>query len=330
MRFKFLVLLIILAVLFLVSFMLGKYPLAIIDVLNALTGHIFDSGKQEITDTVVFQIRLPRIIAAIMVGACLAISGAVYQGFFRNPLVSPDILGVSSGAGFGAAVGILLSGNGALVQLSAFVCAFIAVAAAYGISKIVKGNATLALVLSGMAIASLFAALISLVKYVADPIDQLPNITYWLMGSFAAVKNNDLLFAAGPMVIGMAVLLLVRWRLNVLAMGDEEAKALGVSTDKFRLLIVVCCTLITASAVCISGIIGWVGLIIPHIGRSLVGPDHKKLLPVSGLLGAIYLLFIDNICRNMLQIELPIGILTAIIGAPFFIFILAKEQRGWF
>lgn len=280
-------------------------------------------------DTVVMNIRLPRILAAMMVGASLALAGVSFQGLFRNPLVSPDILGVSSGAGFGAALAILMNGNNALIQLSAFCFALLSVGISYAVSRMVRGNATLSLILAGMAIASLFSAFLSLMKYVADPIDQLPAITYWLMGSLASVGSKGLAFAAGPILLGMTILILIRWRFNVLAMGEEEAAALGVNTGRLRLIIIVCCTMITASAVCISGTIGWVGLVIPHIGRMLVGPNHKQLLPVSLVLGATYLLFIDNIARLVASVEIPIGILTAIVGAPFFIYLLNRSHRGW-
>jgi iron complex transport system permease protein len=324
-------LVIVLAVLFIFSFVLGRYPISPGDVLKVLASHIvpayhFNTG---IINTIVIQIRLPRILAAMVVGASLALSGVSFQGLFRNPLVSPDILGVSSGAGFGAALAILLSGNQLAIQVSAFCFALLAVGISYGISKMVKGNPTLSLILAGMAIASLFGAMLSLVKYVADPVNQLPAITYWLMGSLASVGSKGLLYAAIPMLIGMIVLILIRWRFNVLAMGEEEAKALGVDTGRLRVIIVVCCTMITASAVCISGTIGWVGLVIPHIGRALVGPDHKGLLPVCLLIGAIFLLLIDDIARVVASVEIPIGILTAIVGIPFFVFLLKRGGRGW-
>jgi iron complex transport system permease protein len=322
---------VLLVVLFIFSFVMGRYPISPLNVVKILGSHIlpvfhFNSG---ILDTIVMQIRLPRILAAMIVGASLALSGVSFQGLFRNPLVSPDILGVSSGAGFGAALAILLSGNQLAIQVSAFCFALLAVGISYSIGKMVKGNPTLSLILAGMAIASLFGALLSLVKYVADPVNQLPAITYWLMGSLASVGQKGLLYAAVPMLIGITVLILIRWRFNVLAMGEEEAKALGVDTGRLRIIIVVCCTMITASAVCISGTIGWVGLVIPHIGRALVGPDHKKLLPVCLLIGAIFLLLIDDIARVVASVEIPIGILTAIVGIPFFILLLRKGQRGW-
>ena len=326
-----LVLVVILTGLFLLSFVLGRYPISVGQVIKLLAARLFpiEPDWPIILETVVIQIRLPRILAAMMVGAGLSVAGAAFQGLFRNPLVSPDILGVSSGAGFGAALGILLSGRTVVVQLSAFSFGLIAVGAVYGVSKLVKSNPTLSLVLAGMAIGSMFGALLALVKYMADPINQLPTITYWLMGSLAAVDNRELLTAALAVLPSITVLMLIRWRLNVLAMGEEEAMALGMNTGRMRAVVVVCCTLITASSVCISGIIGWVGLLIPHIGRMVAGPDHKRLLPVSTLLGAAYLLLIDDICRIMAEMEIPIGILAAIAGVPFFIYLLTRGRDGW-
>jgi len=317
--------------LFILSFAVGRYPISPADVLRVLVSHIvpIEHTWPNILDTVVMQVRLPRIMAAMLVGASLAVAGTSFQGLFRNPLVSPDILGVSTGAGFGAALGILLSGNSAVIQVLAFTSALLAVGISYGVSRVVKGNAVLSLILAGMAIASLFGALLSLMKYVADPVNQLPAIVYWLMGSLASVGTRDLAFAAIPMLVGIIVLLLIRWRLNVLAMGEEEAMALGVDTGRLRAIVIVSCTMMTASSVCISGTIGWVGLVIPHVGRMLVGPNHKVLLPVSLLLGAVYLLLIDDIARVAASVEIPIGVLTAIVGVPFFIYLLSRSGRGW-
>jgi iron complex transport system permease protein len=333
------ILLVILLVFFILSFAIGRYPVSPADVIQILTSKLVElltlqnftitPTWPDIVETVVLQIRLPRIIAAMLIGGGLAIAGVAFQGLFRNPLVSPDILGVSSGASLGAALGILLSGNRIVIELMAFTIAILAVGICYSISKVIKGNPTLSLILAGMAMGSLLNAFLSVVKYAADPTNELPAITYWLMGSLAAITNNDLLFAAIPMLIGIIVLILIRWRLNVLAMGEEEAMAMGVDTNKLRFVIVLCCTLVTASAVSISGTIGWIGLTMPHVGRMLVGPDHKKLVPVTVLLGAIFLLLIDNIARIMAQVEIPIGILTAIIGVPFFLYLLMKGKRGW-
>ncbi len=326
-----LILVCILVGLFILSFAIGRYPVSPGNVVKILISHVIpiDHTWPDVLNTVVTHIRLPRIIAAIMIGASLALAGASFQGLFRNPLVSPDILGVSSGAGFGAALAILLNGNQLVIQASAFFFALLAVVISYGIGKLVKGNQTLSLILAGMAIASLFGALLALMKYVADPIDQLPAITYWLMGSLASVGQKGLLYSAIPIVAGISVLILIRWRFNVLAMGEEEAMALGVNTGKIRAIIVICCTMITASSVCISGTIGWVGLVIPHVCRTLVGPNHKRLLPVSLLMGAIFLLLIDNIARTIAMVEIPIGILTAIVGVPFFVYLLSRRNRGW-
>jgi iron complex transport system permease protein len=321
----------ILILLFIFSFALGRYPVSPLDVIKILLSQFLpiDHTWRNVLETIVLNIRLPRILAAMLVGGCLALAGASFQGLFRNPLVSPDILGVSSGAGFGAALAILLDAGIWGIQVSAFCFALLAVAIAFFISRMVKGNPALSLILAGMAIASLFGAFLSMAKYVMDPINQLPAITFWLMGGLSSIKSPDLLIAAVPMVAGIIILILIRWRFNVLAMGEEEARALGLDTGKLRAIIVVCCTLITASGVCIAGTIGWVGLVIPHVGRTLVGPDHKRLIPICVLLGAAYLLLIDDIARTLLQIEIPIGILTAIIGAPFFIYLLSRGGRGW-
>jgi len=327
----FAIILTILIVLFIFSFVLGRYPISPVKVIQILESHIVPMTHTwpDVMETVIMNIRFPRILAAMAVGASLALAGASFQGLFRNPLVSPDILGVSSGAGFGAALAILLNGNNAIIQISAFCFALLSVGISYTVSKMVKGNTTLSLILAGMAISSLFSAFLSLMKYVADPVNQLPAITYWLMGSLASVGSKGLAYAAVPMLAGITILILIRWRFNVLAMGEEEAQALGVDTGRLRIIIILCCTMITASAVCISGTVGWVGLVIPHIGRMLVGPNHKQLLPVCVVLGAAYLLFIDNIARLVASVEIPIGILTAIVGAPFFIYLLNRSNKGW-
>jgi iron complex transport system permease protein len=277
---------------------------------------------------VIFNIRLPRILMALCIGGGLAISGSAFQGMFQNPLVSPDILGVTAGAGFGAALGILLSGNAATVQLFALSFGVLAVILSYSISRIYKTTPTLMLVLAGIVVGAIFSALLSLVKYVADPHQKLPAIVFWLMGSLAAISAQDVVTATPPMLAGMAGLLLVRWRINLLSMGDEEARALGVKTEQLKGIIILCCTAITASAVSVCGIIGWVGLVIPHIGRMLVGPDHKILLPASLAIGAAYLIVIDDLARSVMSAEIPLGILTAIVGAPFFAFLLRRTQGG--
>jgi len=311
------------------SFMIGRYPISPIEVISIISSKILNIEYSNIAETVIFQIRAPRIIAAMLVGAGLSISGASFQGLFRNPLVSPDILGVSAGAGFGAAIAILLSLNLFYIQIFALVFGLIAVAITYFVGRIVKNNSILVLVLSGMAIGSLFSALTSFIKYVADPYEKLPAIVFWLMGSLSSVSNREILVVILPILAGIGILLIIRWKINVISMGEDEARSLGLNTKNFTGLVIICCTIITASAVCISGVIGWVGLVIPHIGRMIIGPDHRKLLPATLSLGAFYLLLVDNFARALTTVEIPLGILTAIIGAPFFIYLLKKSKIGW-
>ncbi len=302
--------------------------------LPLLTGQPFDLPTFEQTwdsveSTVIFQIRLPRVIAALLVGGGLSVAGASFQGLFKNPLVSPDILGVASGAGFGAALAILLSGNPLMIQLSAFCFGIVAVAVTYSISRIYKTTSTLVLVLSGIIVGALFSALLSLLKYLADPYDTLPAIVFWLMGSLSAVSNKDIVAVAPPILIAGLCLYVIRWRINLLSVGEEEARALGVDTEWMTRVIIVAATVITASAVCIGGIIGWVGLVVPHVGRMLVGPDFRRLIPVSAVLGASFLLIVDDIARTLTTTEIPLGVLTALIGAPFFAYLLTKKKVGW-
>ena len=316
--------------LFFVSFMLGRYPVAPLDVVKTILSPIFPqlAVSPEI-NSIVFTIRLPRIIAALLVGAALSVAGASFQGIFKNPLVSPDLLGVSMGAGFGAAIAILANAGNALIQLSAFIFGIISVSITYGISKAYKAGGILLLVLSGTAVSAFFNALISGAKFMANPYDKLPQITYWLMGSLSAVNFDKLAMIIIPLLIGMIVILVLRWHLNLLAMGDEEAQSLGLDAGKLRLIIIVACTLVTSAAVSISGIIGWVGLVVPHMTRIIVGPDHKILLPASISIGASFLLLIDNISRTFISIEIPIGILTAIVGVPLFLYLLRRGYSEW-
>ncbi len=328
-----------LPVLFVVSLFIGQYDVSPSHVIDLLGAPFLNLLPEEIIHVepswtaaeynIVYIIRLPRVIAAVLVGSGLALAGAAYQGLFKNPLVSPDILGVSSGAGFGASLAILLSAGAFMTQLSAFCFGILAVAITYLLSRVYRTTPTLILVLSGIIVGAFFTALISLTKYLADPYEKLPAITFWLMGSLAAVRYSDLLLVAPPMLAAAAILILIRWRINLLAVGDDEARALGIDTKRMSQIIIICSTLITAGAVCIAGIIGWVGLVVPHLGRMLVGPDYRKLLPVTIIIGASYLLIIDDIARNLTRAEIPLGILTAIIGAPFFAYLLRKRSVGW-
>ena len=317
-------------VLFFASFLIGRYPISPVDVISTMLCPIFPQLEvsQTIT-TIVFEIRLPRIIAAIVVGAALAMAGAAFQSIFKNPLVSSDLLGVSNGAGFGAALAIILSGSNAVIQLFAFIFGLISVSITYLISKAYKAGGILILVLSGVAISAFFNALISAIKFIADPDDKLPEIVYWLMGSLASVTMEKLLMILIPIIIGFAILLALRWHMNLLAMGDEEAQSLGLNPSRVRLLIIIGCTLLTSAAVSVSGVIGWIGLVIPHMTRMIVGPDNRILIPASLSLGASFLLLIDNISRAVIAIEIPIGILTAVIGVPIFLYLLKKGYSEW-
>lgn len=317
-------------ILFFASFLMGRYPISPIDVVSTIMSPIFPQLEVSSTiTTIVFEIRLPRIIGALVVGACLAMAGAAFQSIFKNPLVSSDLLGVSNGAGFGAALAILISGANIVTQIFAFIFGLISVSITYLISKTYRAGGILVLVLSGVAISAFFNSLISAIKFIADPDDKLPEIVYWLMGSLASVTMDKLLMISIPVIVGAVILLLLRWHMNLLAMGDEEAQSLGINPSRIRLLIIAGCTLLTSAAVSISGIIGWIGLIIPHMARMIVGPDNKILMPASLSLGASFLLLVDNISRVVISIEIPIGILTAVIGVPIFLYLLKRGYSEW-
>ena len=317
-------------ILFFASFLIGRYPISPVDVVKTILSPIFPQLKVSQTiSTIVFEIRLPRIIAAFAVGSALAVAGTSFQSIFKNPLVSPDLLGVSNGAGFGAALAIILTSSNFLIQVLAFVFGIISVSITYLISRAYKAGGILVLVLSGVAISAFFNALISCIKFVADPQDKLPEIVYWLMGSLSSVTIDKLIMIIIPFFIGIIILLVLRWQMNILAMGDEEAQSLGLNPTKIRLLIIGGCTLLTSAAVSISGIIGWIGLIIPHMARMIVGPDNRILIPASLSLGASFLLLVDNISRAVITIEIPIGILTSIIGVPIFLYLLKRGYSEW-
>jgi iron complex transport system permease protein len=331
-RNRYIILVAALIITVVISITLGRYAISFEDMMKLIFGWINGSinDVSSKTYTVFYSFRLPRIIAAFLVGAGLSVAGASYQAVFRNPVVSPDILGASSGSGFGAAIAILLSFNFFFTEVSSFVMGIIAVALTYIIaSRIGHGdNGTVTLVLTGMVISSVFSAFISLCKYVADPYSKLPAITFWLMGSLAAIVPKKVYFLIIPMLLGMVPLFLIRWRLNVLSFGDEEAKTLGVNTKQLRFIIIVCSTIITAASVTVSGLVGWVGLIVPHLARMIVGHNYKQVIPASILLGGTYLLLVDDVARNVTSSEIPLGILTAIMGGPFFIYLLLRENKG--
>jgi iron complex transport system permease protein len=275
-------------------------------------------------------VRLPRIAAAMLVGGALAAAGAAYQGLFRNPLVSPDILGVSAGAGLGAVLGIFLSLPVLGIQLLAFLVGLGTVGLVLLVAASVRGREpVLVLVLAGVVVGALAGSAISLLKVLADPYGQLPAITFWLLGSLAAIKLEDLTTTLPVAALGLVPLALLRWRINVLSLGDEEAQALGINAGRLRIVVIAAATLMTASVVAIAGIIGWVGLIMPHMARMLVGPNFDRLLPAAIVLGAGYLLLVDTLARTIAAVETPIGILTAFVGAPVFLWLLARGRHGW-
>jgi len=312
----------------LASFLLGHYPVPLRELLGILGSKLglpispFWTAQME---TAVWSIRLPRVLMSVLVGACLAAAGAAYQGVFQNPMASPDILGASAGAGFGAALAILLGLSAAGITLAAFAMSLATVALVFTVSRHAKGDRILGLVLAGIMISSLFQSGTSFIKLAADPSNKLPQITYWLMGSLAGAQWSDLGFVLLPMLAGLIMLVLLRWQLNVVTMGDDEARAMGVNAPRIRLWVVVCSTLITAAAVSVSGMIGWVGLVIPHMMRRIVGSDYRCLMPASILGGGIFLLIVDNVSRNVTTAGIPIGILTAFIGAPFFLWLITGK-----
>ena len=315
-----------LAALTALAFAVGRYPVSLAEIFSVLSGQPVGAN----VETVVLQVRGPRVLAALLVGAALAAAGTAYQGMFRNPLVSPDILGVSTGAALGAVLGIFLSQGILFIQIFAFAGGLAAVGLVYWIGSRLRGHdPLLGLVLTGVVIGTLLGSAIALLKYLADPYNQLPAITYWLLGSLASVSPKEIFYSIPLIFAGLAPMLLLRWRMNLLALPDDEARALGVDVRRLRTLVVVCATLMTASAVAISGIIGWVGLLIPHAARMLVGPDFGRLLPLAMLLGAAFLLAVDTLCRTIATIEVPPGVLTALIGTPFFLWLFALSRRPW-
>lgn len=318
----------------LVSLSLGQYHVPISD-LTAFAGwRIFGIGeahqeKYALLKNLLCNIRLPRILAAMLIGASLSVSGAAFQALFVNPLVSPGLLGVLAGASFGAALAMVLGKSWLLVQLSTLGFGFIAVGVAVGIAKVYRAQSIIILVLGGIISGAFFTSLLSIVKYTADPANQLPAIVYWLMGSLSSIDSTTIAIVSVPMLIGIGVVILHGRQLNILSMGEEEAQSLGLNVRRVRLTVIFFATLISALTVMVGGMIGWVGLIIPHICRLIVGPNNQILLPATALTGALYLLLIDNISRLVFVFEIPIGIITSIIGIPFFALVLHKAQRGW-
>lgn len=340
-RLRFTLLLAGFVLVFLVSFAVGRYSVApgktcciLLDALLRRAGEL--ANRLPFADAewglapfwtsaeaaVVLNVRLPRILAAALIGAALSVAGVSYQGMFRNPMVSPDLLGASTGAGFGAALALLLSMNYFAVTLSAFLFGLAAVMLAYLISRRSRMDITLSMVLAGMMISSLFTSGTSLIKLLADTESQLPAITYWLMGSLTSVRGRDVRFAALPVLLGILPLLLLRWRINLLTLSEAEARSMGVDTRRLRLTVIFCATLMTAASVSISGMIGWVGLVIPHFCRMIFGYDYRRLLPASALLGGAFLMLVDDLARTIATSEIPLGILTSFVGAPVFLYLI--------
>ena len=330
-QYKLTVLLLLLVALICVSSLLGRYAVRASDVLAACLGWMGLAPTVHGGAQVVMELRLPRIVGAVLVGAALSVSGAAYQVMFRNPMVSPTILGVSAGAAFGAAIAILLSLPVLVVHLMTFGGGLLAVAITYvvGVKFCRGGNTTLAIILSGIIVSTLFTSLLSMIKYVADPYDKLPVIVYWLMGSLASITRDNLILPLLLMAAAFLPLYFLRWKINLLSFGDEEAKSLGIPVERLRLTVIICATLMTAAAVSISGIIGLVGLVVPHLVRFIVGPDFRFLLPGSALMGGLFLLVSDNLARTLWTMEIPLGILTSLFGVPFFLYLLIKYHHSW-
>lgn len=312
------------AVVVVVSLLWGRYPMTPADLWALVTA----PGSDPTIERIFAQIRGPRIAAAMLVGLALAVAGTVYQGMFRNPLVSPDLLGASAGAGFGASLAIVLGVGLVGLQVLAFAAGLVAVLAAWAVSRSMRRDPLLGLILAGIVVSAVFSAGTSFLKYVADPTQQLPAITFWLMGGFNGVRPDQLPALAGIVGACLVVLWLLRWQLNVLAFSDESARTLGVDVRVVRGVVVVCATLMTTASVSVGGLVAWVGLVVPHLVRLAVGPDFRRLLPLAALAGAIFLLLVDDVARNVWTMELPLGILTALVGGPFMLLLILRD-RSW-
>ena len=316
----------VLLALFLVSFVLGRYDVPLWQVVRILLSKVLPLEATWTANmaVAVLNVRLPRILLACLVGCALSTAGTAYQSVFRNPMAAPDILGASSGACFGAALAILTGQGAVMITVFAFLASLLSVALVYLVGNHTRGNRVVNLLLAGIMVGSLFSACTSYIKLVADPTNQLPQITYWLMGSLSGTRMGTVRFAAVCMAVGLVPLLLLRWRMNLLTLSPDEARAMGVHTDRLRLAVILSSTVLTAAAVSVSGMIGWVGLVIPHLSRRIVGSDCRRLMPMACLFGAAFLPLVDNMARCLTATEIPIGILTAFVGAPFFIYLMVR------
>ncbi|EHQ89696.1 FecCD family ABC transporter permease [Desulfosporosinus youngiae] len=317
--------------LFFGSFLVGRFAISPLTVLHIILSKFADIPQYWDTtlDTVVMQVRLPRIVLGILVGGALSVAGASYQTLFKNPMVSPDILGVSAGAAFGAALAMINNASWWQIQLLAFLFGIIAVAAAYTIAYVFGGNTITVLILAGIVVSSLFQSLLSIVKTLADTDNALPTITYWLMGSLGKGKNEDVLVMLPTLALSLFMIYIFRSQINVLAAGEDEARTMGVNVPLVKLVVVISSTLMTVSAVSICGIVGWVGMVVPHIARMLTGASFSKLAVTSFFIGGTFLLIIDNVIRGIEGVELPLGVLTALVGTPVFVLLLSRVRKGW-
>lgn len=323
-------LVVLLAVVFFIALCAGRYSIRVTEVVRILASSVFDVTQtwDDKAYGVIFTLRLPRTIGAVLVGAALSLAGAAYQGVFKNPLVSPDLLGVSSGACVGAAIAILLGMNSLGVQTLAFAVGIGAVTLTMLIPRLFRSSSMMMLVLSGVIVRGMMDSVVGIIKYIADPETQLADITYWTLGSLVKVLSSDLFAIAPVIAAGCLMVLLLSWRINILSLGEQEARALGVHVGFVRGVVIICSTLLTASAVCVCGTIGWVGLVIPHLSRITIGQDNTKSIPVSLLMGAIFMVAIDTLARVLTSLELPLSILTGIIGAPFYFMVLAGQRMS--
>lgn len=311
------------------SMTLGRFEISLKELFGVMFYKIIpiEPFWKDITESIIINVRLPRIIAAVLVGAALSVAGASYQCIFRNPMAAPDLLGASTGAAFGAALAILMQKSQTEITLWAFACSVLCIITVLLVSRLCKGNAVLTLVLAGITVGSLFQAGTSYIKLIADPNNTLPEITYWLMGSISGVGLDEIKYLWIPLLLAAIPIFLLRWKMNLLTLDDDEAKTMGVNVKKIRLIVIICSTLLTAASVAVSGVIGWIGLVIPHMSRRLVGNDCRYLIPASALVGGLFLLLTDDIARTLYTTELPLGILTAVIGAPFFIYLLSRRSE---
>ncbi len=326
-RQQLMLLSILLFISFFVSLSLGRYSNNPIDVLNVFLSKVsFSRTGDSVMESIIFYVRMPRIVVSILVGAMLSLSGAVYQGVFKNPLISPDLLGVSSGASVGAALAIMLGASLAQRQLMAFIGGLFAVYLSTSIPKLFKNRNNMMLVLSGIIVSGFLCSILAIMKFIAEEQTELASIVFWQMGSMAKVLGREIIAISPVFVVCTVILLLLSWRINILSFGDLEAKSLGININQIRGIVIICASLLTASAVSVSGTIGWVGLVIPHLGRILVGTDHTKLIPTTVVMGALFMLVIDTLARTISNVEIPLSILTGFVGAPLFAYLLYRQR----